>query len=79
MDARFVQGSNITYPDHMLRARLGGKHAEDTGTAADIEHELVLEQVGVLDDRVAVRARAHSVLEHLLVDSYSRVFATVDQ
>ena len=53
----------------MLRTGLGGKHAEDARTAADVEDELVFEQVWVVDDRVAVRARAHRILEHLFVDA----------
>lgn len=61
-----------TYTDDMLRARLGSEHAEDTCTAADVEDELVLEQVGVVHDRIAVRARADGVLQHLLVDAWGR-------
>jgi hypothetical protein len=44
-------------------------HGQDAGSAADIEDDLVLEQVTVLVDGVAVAACAHVVLEHLLVDS----------
>ena len=61
-----------THADDVLRARLGGEHAEDARAAADVEHELVLEQVRVVDDRVAVRARAHGVLQHLLMDACPR-------
>ena len=61
-----------TYNDDMLRAGLGREHAEDTRATADVEHDLVLEQVRVVDDRVAVRARAHCVLQHLLMDTCPR-------
>jgi hypothetical protein len=44
-------------------------HGQNAGSAANIEDDLVLEQVTVLVDRVAVAACAHVVLEHLLVDS----------
>jgi ribosomal protein S11 len=44
-------------------------HGQDAGSAANIEDDLVLEQVTVLVDGVAVAACAHVVLEHLLVDS----------
>ncbi len=60
-----------THSDDVLRTGLRGEHTEDAGTAADVEDKLVLEEVGVVDDRVAVRARAHGVLQHLLVDTCS--------
>ena len=65
-------GDRDTHADDVFRARLGGEHAEDACAAADVEHELVLEQVRVVDDRVAVRARAHCVLQHLLMDTCPR-------
>ena len=40
--------------DNVLCAGLGGEHAEDGGTAADIEDDLVLEEVGVVVDGIAV-------------------------
>ena len=36
-------------------ARLGGEHGEDSGAAADVEDDLVLEEVLVVPHRVAVR------------------------
>lgn len=39
-------------------------------TATDVEDDLVLEEVGVLLDRIAVRKRPDSVLEHLLVNTW---------
>jgi hypothetical protein len=40
--------------DNVLCASLGGEHAENGGTAADIEDDLVLEEVGVVVDGIAV-------------------------
>jgi hypothetical protein len=40
--------------DNVLCAGLGGEHAEDGGAAADVEDDLVLEEVGVVVDGVAV-------------------------
>ena len=36
--------------DDLLGAGLGGEHAQNAGSAADIKHDLVLEQVSVLHD-----------------------------
>ena len=58
-----------TYTDDMLRASFGCEHAQDTGTTTDIEDDLVLEQVGVLNDSITVRARTNAILQHLLVDT----------
>ena len=38
----------------MLRAGFGCEHAQNTGTATDIEDDLVLENVAVVVDRIAV-------------------------
>ena len=53
----------------MLRASFGCEHAQDTGTATDIEDDFVLEQVGVLNDSIAVRARTNAILQHFFVDT----------
>ena len=53
----------------MFRARLGGERTCHACASADVEHELVLEQVRVVHDRVTVRARAHGVLQCLLMDA----------
>ena len=42
---------------------LGGKHGEKAGAAANIEDNLVLEEVLVVDHRVAVRVGAHAILQ----------------
>lgn len=42
-------------------------HGEDTGSAANIEDDLVLEEVGVLVDRVAVASCADLIFLHLAV------------
>lgn len=44
-------------------------HAEDGCTASDIEDHLVLEQVLVVVDGVAIALGSHFVLEHFLVDA----------
>lgn len=44
-------------------------HGENTSSAADIENNLVLEQVLVLDNGVHVGASADLILQHLLVDT----------
>ena len=62
-----------TYTDNMLRAGLGREHAEDTRATADVEHDLVLEQMGVVDDRVPVRARPDGILEHLFMNTCETV------
>lgn len=53
----------------MKRGRSGCAHGQNAGSATNIEDDLVLEQVTVLVDGVAVATGAHVVLEHLLVDS----------
>lgn len=47
--------------DNVLRASLGGEHAEDGGTAANVEDDLVLEDVGVVVDSIAVALGANLV------------------
>lgn len=50
----------------------GGRdlHAENTGTASDIENDLVLEQMLVLDNGVHVRSSSDLVLQHFFVDTW---------
>ena|SRR5690242_5136259 len=53
-----------------MRGGVGRKacvHGEDTGSAANIEDDLVLEEVGVLVDRVAVASCADLIFLHLAV------------
>jgi hypothetical protein len=50
----------------MLGTRLGSKHGQDTSTTANIENNLVLEQVLVLIDRGPVRQGSHLILQHFL-------------
>lgn len=52
-----------------LGPRLCSKHAKDPGSAAHVQHGLALKEVAVGEDGVHVGARAHGVLEHLLVDA----------
>lgn len=54
----------------MVGSVAGRVHGEDTGTAADIEDNLVLEEVGILVDRVAVASCANLVFLNLAVSNY---------
>lgn len=53
----------------MLSTGFCREHTQDTGSAANVENGLALEKMRVLDDRRAVRTRAHGVFEHLLVNT----------
>ena len=53
----------------MLSTSFRREHTQDTRSAANIEDSLALEKMRVLDDGGAVGTRAHSILEHLLVDT----------
>ena len=48
---------------------LGGEQGEDAGAAAHVQDNLALEQEGVAQDGLLVAARAHPVLQHLLMDA----------
>ena len=50
-------------------ARPGSEHGEDPRTTPYVKHRLVFEEVWVVYDRGAIRTRAHSVLQHLLVNT----------
>jgi hypothetical protein len=54
---------------HLLGTGSGSEHAQDAGSTTDIEHHLAFEEVFVLEDRVAIRASSHRILEHLFVDA----------
>ena len=70
---RLVNNAAAVHADDALGARLGGKHAQDARAAPHVQHHLPLEEVGVLDNAVHVGARAHLVLQHLLVDAKVRI------
>jgi len=63
----------VRYANDLLGTGLCRKQAQDGRSAANVEHDLVLEQVRVVDNGVAVRVCSDLVLEHLLVDSKVRV------
>lgn len=44
------------------------EHAEDAGTAADIQHGLAGEEVLVVVDEVSVCVGAHCIFEHCFVN-----------
>lgn len=46
----------------------GSENTEDASSTANIEHNLILEILGIILDGALVGPRAHAVLEHLLVD-----------
>jgi hypothetical protein len=54
--------------DNVLCAGLGGEHAEDGGAAADVEDDLVLEEVGVVVDGIAVALGADFVFLRSLLE-----------
>lgn len=52
--AGLVDDGGHVHTDNVLGAGLDSEHAEDGGSAANIEHDLVLEKVTVVVDGVAV-------------------------
>lgn len=77
---RLVENVGHVDTNDLLGTGLSSEHGEDTGTTADlpselsmsdtyIKNDLVLEEVLVLEDGVAVGQGADLVLEHLLVDT----------
>ncbi|GMS77916.1 hypothetical protein PENTCL1PPCAC_91, partial [Pristionchus entomophagus] len=52
--------------ENALRSGLGGEHGENTSSGSDIHDDLVLEEVLVVVDGVAVSVGTDLVLEHLL-------------
>ena len=58
-----------TYADDVLGACFCGKHAEDAGTASDVEDCFSSEEVAVIDDGGAIGSRPDGVLEHFFVDT----------
>mmetsp|Transcript_10114 Transcript_10114/g.27556 ORF Transcript_10114/g.27556 Transcript_10114/m.27556 type:complete len:306 (-) Transcript_10114:107-1024(-) len=56
-------------PVHVLGSRLGREQAQDARPAPDVKHNLVLENMPVMQNRIHVCPRAHLVLEHLLMDA----------
>ena len=53
----------------------GCKHAENAGAAADVEDDLVLEDVLILVDSVSVRSRSDFILLRYKLD---RTFAKIE-
>ena len=51
----------------MLGSSLGCEHGENTSTATNVKHDLVLEKVLVVVDRRAVRQGSHFILQHFLL------------
>jgi hypothetical protein len=66
---RLLRDRRALDADHAFGPGLCGKHAEDARAAPNVQHRLALEEVAVGEDGVHVGARAHRVLEHLLVDA----------
>ena len=59
----------------MCGARLGGEHGEDAGAAADVEDDLVLEEVLVVPHRVPVGQGSH--LKMMMMDTMQDILGTV--
>lgn len=46
----------------MFGASLCCEHAQDASTTSDIENGFALEQMGVVDDSIAIRSRSYGIL-----------------
>ena len=55
----------------MRGSSLGSEHAQNARSTSNIEHRLAFEKVNIVNDRGPVRSRPDSILQHLLVDTYS--------
>ena len=55
-----------TYTDNLLRPSFGSEHAENASTAPHIQHDLVSEEVLVIDDGFHVALSAYFIFEHFL-------------
>mmetsp|Transcript_27810 Transcript_27810/g.81811 ORF Transcript_27810/g.81811 Transcript_27810/m.81811 type:complete len:241 (+) Transcript_27810:777-1499(+) len=75
--ARLLDDVRGVDPDGKPRARPRGEHGEDAGAAADVEHDLALQQATVALDGVPVAVGADGVREHLLVDGQPRIRSKV--
>lgn len=65
-----IQNIGHVNADNQLGTSLRGKHGKNTSTAANVKNHLVLEEVGVLHNGVAVGECSDRVLEHLFVDTW---------
>lgn len=61
-DVRVVNGNDL------LCASLGAEHGQDTSSTSDIKDNLVLENILVLIDKVAIGVSADSILQHRLMN-----------
>ena len=67
----------------MSCAGLGSKHRKDPSATPNIQHGLAFEQLRIVQDGGAIRARADLVLQHLLMDTcddksgYLKAFAWI--
>lgn len=57
----------------MLRSSLRCEHTQDTRPAPDVQNGLPFEKVSIVDYCGTVRARAHLVLEHLLMNACIKI------
>ena len=67
--AEAIAHNGCTHTNDVLRASLGSEHTEDASSTADIKDGLALEQIGVVQNGIAVSTGADRVLQHLLVDT----------
>lgn len=56
----------------MFGASLCCEHAQDASTTSDIENGFALEQMGVVDDSIAIRSRSYGILQHFLMNTYDQ-------
>lgn len=55
--------------DMQLHPYLGTEQRQNTSAAADVEHNFVLKEKGIIHNCVHVSPRPDAVLEHLLMDA----------
>ena len=56
-----VSLSDKSYRDDQFGARFGSEQTEDSDATVKVQDDLVLEQVSIVDDRVAKRFRSYFV------------------
>lgn len=55
-----------TYPYNFLGSSFGSKHAEDSCSAANVQHHFILKEMLVVEHGIAVGQGANLIFQHLL-------------
>ena len=66
--ASFVDNIRHVNANDHFGTSLRGKHGQDARTASNIEHHLILKQVLGAENCIPVGQRAHTVIQHLIVN-----------